>query len=245
MPPADEGSAADLEAFGARLGHRFARPELLEQALTHSSRAHEVGDRDAGNERLEFLGDAVLGLVVAERLMRAHPHADEGELTQARAEAVNEQALAERARALGLDALVRLSRGERRQGGRAKDSILANAFEALLGALYLDGGLEVARAFLARELGPALVARDKRERDPKTALQELLQAAGREPPRYATVAQTGPPHARQFSVEVRAGDALLGVGSGSSKRLAEQAAAREALAALPRVEPAERREKLP
>jgi len=187
----------------------------------------------------------VLGLVVAERLMHAHPHANEGELTHARADAVNERALAERARALGLDSLVRLGRGERRQGGRAKASILANAYEAVLGALYLDGGLDAARAFLARELGPELSEPRKRERDPKTALQHLLQASGREPPRYQTVAASGPPHAREFSVEVRAGDTLLGVGSGGSKRAAEQSAARAALAALPRPEPPKSGEKLP
>jgi ribonuclease-3 len=185
----------------------------------------------------------VLGLVVAERLMHAHPRANEGELTHARADAVNKRALAARARALGLDGLVRLGRGERRQGGRAKESILANAFEAVLGALYLDGGLEAARAFLARELGPELTAPGKRERDPKTALQQLLQSAGREPPSYLTVAASGPPHEREFSVEVRAGATLLGVGSGSSKRAAEQSAARAALAALPPPEPAARGEK--
>ena len=219
-------------AFHSRLGHRFARPELLERALTHTSHANEAGGQTKDNERLEFLGDAVLGLVVAEHLMQALPGASEGELTRARADRVNQRALAARARSLGLDAVLRLGRGERRQGGRAKDSILANAFEAVLGALYLDGGLEVARAFLLRELGAELREPAPRERDPKTALQELLQAEGREPPSYLTVAASGPPHAREFSVEVRAGATLLGVGAGGSKRAAEQAGARAALDAL-------------
>jgi ribonuclease-3 len=187
----------------------------------------------------------VLGLVVAQHLMHALPGASEGELTQARADMVNRRALAARARALGLDAFVRLGRGERRQGGRAKDSILANAFEAVLGALYLDGGLEVARAFLMRELGSELSEPGPRELDPKTALQQLLQAQGREPPTYLTVAATGPAHAREFSVEVRAGATLLGVGSGASKRAAEQAGARAALDALAAESPAPAREKLP
>jgi ribonuclease III len=174
----------------------------------------------------------VLGLVVAERLMVERPDADEGELTHARAGAVNRSALAERARALQLDQWVRLGRGARRQGGRTKDSILANALEAVIGALYLDGGLEVARAFIGRELETLLHPSARRGRDPKSSLQELLQAQGREPPRYATVLAEGPAHARRFAVEVRAGDTLIGVGSGPSKRAAEQAAAKAALGAL-------------
>ena len=174
----------------------------------------------------------MLGLVVAERLMAGRPQADEGELTHMRAGAVNQAALAERARALRLDQWIRLGRGARRQGGRTKDSILANALEAVIGALYLDGGLEVARAFIGRELEALLHPGARRARDPKSALQELLQAQGREPPRYTTVASEGPAHARQFAVEVRAGQTLIGAGSGGSKRAAEQAAASAALAAL-------------
>jgi ribonuclease-3 len=174
----------------------------------------------------------VLGLLVAEQLMAAHPDAAEGALTYARADAVNRAALAERARALGLSELVRLGRGEQKHGGHAKQSILANAFEALLGALYLDAGLEAARSFVARELGPALADPARLERDAKTHLQQLLQAGGREPPRYTTVATSGPAHEKEFQVEVRAGETLLGVGSGSSKRAAEQAAAAAALAGL-------------
>jgi ribonuclease-3 len=223
-----------------RLPYDFSDAALEELAFTHSS----LGlDRD--NERLEFLGDAVLGLVVAERLMRARPEWDEGELSRARSDAVNRRALAARARALGLDDLIRLGRGERRSGGRTKDSILANAFEAVLGALYEDGGLEAARAFLERELPEAELERATRSPDPKTTLQERLQASGRNPPHYETIATRGPAHAREFEVEVRAGAALLGVGSGRSKRDAEQAAARSALAHPALEGPAGAREKEP
>jgi len=164
--------------------------------------------------------------------MSAHPHASEGALTHARADAVNRSALAERARALGLDELVRLGRGEARQGGRAKDSILANAFEAVVGALYLDAGFDVARAFLARELGAALAEPAPGLRDAKTQLQQRMHASGREPPIYVTVSESGPPHERAFSVEARIGDRVCGKGEGSSKQIAEQAAARDALLAL-------------
>ena len=177
--------------------------------------------------------------------MRDHPDADEGELTHARADAVNQTALAARARALGLEGWIRLGRGARRQGGRSRDSILANAFEAVIGAVYLDGGLEAARAFVARELVGELRPRAAHKRDAKSALQELLQAQGREPPSYATVSEEGPPHQRHFAVEVRAGSDLLGQGSGRSKRSAEQAAASAALASLSPENPASQRTKSP
>jgi ribonuclease III len=185
----------------------------------------------------------VLGLVVAERLMDANPDADEGELTHGRAAAVNRTALAASARALGFEGWVRLGRGARRQGVRTRDSTLANALEAVIGALYLDGGLEVARAFVLRELDVPL--RTRRTRDAKSALQELLQSQGREPPRYATVSSEGPPHARAFAVEVRAGETLLGTGSGPSKRAAEQSAATSALTSMTAQKPAPTREETP
>ena len=174
----------------------------------------------------------MLGLVTAEQLMAEHPDANEGELSRARADTVNERALAARARSLGLQDLIRLGRGAGLQGGRSKDSILANAFEAVLGALYLDAGLEVARAFLLRELGAELAEPGLRSRDAKSALQEHLQALGQPLPEYHVVETEGPPHARQFRVEVRAGDTVLGTGRGASKRAAEQAAARAGLSAL-------------
>jgi ribonuclease-3 len=185
-----------------------------------------------GNERLEFLGDAVLGLGVAELLMAAFPEASEGALSRARAQAVNQAALAAHALDLGLDQLLLLGRTEEKGAGRAKPSILADAFEAVLGALYLDAGLEVARAFLAREFAAELQTASDPLRDAKTRLQELLQATGGEPPRYVTVSASGPAHAREWSVEARVGERVCGKGVGPSKQIAEQAAARTALSAL-------------
>jgi ribonuclease-3 len=167
--------------------------------------------------------------------MAAHPHASEGELTHARSEAVNGNALAEKARALELGDVIRLGRGEARSGGAGKASVLANAFEAVVGALYLDGGFAAARAFLERELGPDLGDATRTVRDPKSRVQTLLHATGGEArAEYVTVAESGPPHAREFEVELRIGDAVRGRGRGRSKQSAEQAAAREALRELER-----------
>jgi ribonuclease-3 len=216
----------------ARLGHRFANATRLREALTHRSRAHEEGGPAAGNERLEFLGDAALGLVVGELLMEALPDADEGALSLARASAVNRGALARAARALELGQWLRLGRGEARSGGRDKDSILANGFEALLGALYLDGGLAAVRALVVRELAPTLELATSARRDAKTALQEALQARAQPPAEYRVLAERGPDHAREFEVEVSCGSRVLGTGVGRTKREAEQAAARQALEAV-------------
>jgi len=221
-----------LDALEVALGYRFARPELLERALTHSSRSYEDGDDSRGNERLEFLGDAVLGLVVSELLMEQQPAADEGALSRLRADLVNAGALAERALALGLDAELRLGRGEEQSGGRAKARLLSGALEAVLGALYLDGGLPPVRALVLREFGASLRAAPAGMADAKTQLQELLQARGLGVPVYATTASRGPAHAREFEVEVQTGDKVVGTGSGRTKRQAEQEAAREALAKI-------------
>ena len=164
--------------------------------------------------------------------MASHPSASEGELTHARAEAVNRDALAARGRALGLGALVRLGRGEARSGGAEKPSVLANAFEAVVGALYLDAGFAVARAFLERELGAELAEAARTVRDPKSRVQTLLHAHGDAKAEYATVAESGPAHAREFEVELRIGDVVRGRGRGRSKQAAEQAAARDALREL-------------
>jgi len=231
----DEGlrGEAELDEVEELIGHRFADRTLLERALTHASRAHEDGDLGRGNERLEFLGDAVLDLAVSEILFEAHPEADEGLLSRARARAVNEKALAACTRGLGLHRALRLSRGEQRSGGCDKPSIQANVFEAVLGALYLDAGLEPVRVLVRRELGASLSA-DLQDllADPKTRLQELLQARGEPPPRYEATSERGPDHAKEFEVCVHAGDRVLGTGVGRSKREAEQNAARVALEAL-------------
>lgn len=225
---------AEYEELERRLGLRFSDAGLLERALTHGSRAHEEGGLAVENERLEFLGDAVLGLIVAEILMEAHPDADEGALSRARAAAVNATALAARARELGLDRWIRLGRGEERSGGREKLSILANAFEAVLGALYLDGGSARARAFIERELGTALRQEARPLDDAKTRLQELVHQQGAEGPSYELVAEHGPDHAKEFEVRVCCGARSLGSGRGRSKREAEQDAARQAIEVLGR-----------
>lgn len=222
-------SAGELEE---RLGYRFRDPSLLALALSHPSYAHEQ-DGSRGNERLEFLGDAVLGLVVAHELYAAHPDWSEGELTRARAALVNRLALATAARQLSLPSRIRLGRTELASGGEQKERVLGNAFEALLGAVFLDGGLPAVAALLRRELGPALEAAGAPvERDAKTALQEWAHAELRATPCYVTVSDTGTEaDEARFTVEVRVQDTLLARGVGRSKRLAEQAAARSALAA--------------
>lgn len=225
---------ADLESV---LGHRFADRTFLERALTHRSRAHEKrgGAMGENYERLEFLGDALLGFLVSERLMNDDPRADEGTLTRRRQTVVNTEALAAVSRRLGLgDALI-LGRGEEATGGRAKPSLLADAFESVLAAVYLDGGLRAARAFVRRQLkGEFLrtVGKIGPGTDAKTRLQELAQARWRLTPRYRIVETTGPAHAYEFTVEVSVGESTVGRGRGSSRKDAERDAARDALAVI-------------
>lgn len=224
-----DGSDA-LARAERRLGYSFASQGLLETALSHPSYAHER-DGSRGNERLEFLGDAVLGLAVAELLYAAHPEWHEGELTRARAALVNAGSLAGCARALGLGELVRLGRTEQRSGGAEKDRILANVFEAVLGAIHLDGGPAAGRAFVERVFGPALVDAPRPERDAKTQLQEWAHAALRVTPGYRTLDDSGVDEdAARFRVAVVIGDEVWGEGVGRTKRQAEQMAAERALA---------------
>jgi ribonuclease-3 len=223
-------SGGDPAGLGAILGHEFVDPGLLELALTHPSCAHEV-DGSSGNERLEFLGDAVLDLVVAHLLFEAHPDWSEGHLTRTRAALVNGRSLAARARNLGLGEWVRLGRTERQGGGADKHSILANVFEALVGALYLDGGLGPATAFVRRAFGTELAEGLGPPRaDPKTRFQEWCHALHRETPRYATVRDSAiEDDDERFEVEVRVGEEPRGRGVGRTKRQAEQRAAEAAL----------------
>lgn len=225
-----------------RLGHRFSDRGLLEHALTHRSRAHE--DASGGvtdNESMEFLGDAVVGLVVADMLFREYPDDDEGHKSKLKAALVSATALSGLAERLDLGSNLLLGRGEERSGGRQKPALLANAFEAVVAALYLDGGLEVARAFIAREIRPMLEALNAKGgegvQDFKSALQEWLQGRGRPLPEYRLVAQRGPDHRKEFDVEVLAGGQVLARATGLSKKTAEQDAAREALAVLRTAEP--------
>lgn len=231
VPTLDEGLRQWTET---RLLHTFARPALLIEALTHPSFTNENPMRKESNQRLEFLGDAVLGLVVTQYLFQTFPDWPEGELTKLRAAVVCEPTLAKRSRSLGVGAWLRLGRGESATGGRDRDSILADAFEALVGAIYLDAGLEQARRFILRELEPEVAtAREGRHRiDYKTRLQEHLQRHSPEYPIYRLLSEEGPDHQKRFLVAVIHREKMMGQGWGRSKKEAEQEAAREALTAL-------------
>jgi len=222
-----------LLALQGRIGHHFADPSLLDQALTHSSLANErpVGEVPH-NEPLEFLGDAVLGLLVADLLHRRDPRGPEGPKSKARAQLVSAQSLARRSEALGLPALLTMGRGEEKTGGRAKVALWADAYEAVIAALYLDGGWSAVCAFgeaeFRRDLEPGALA----DPDFKSALQERLQARGEELPAYLVVAEEGPSHRRLFRVDCLIGGKVVAQGEGSSKKAAQQAAAAIALQAV-------------
>ena len=217
-----------MESLENRLGYRFRNRELLAEALNHSSYANEHRGGLGSNERLEFLGDSVLGFVSAEYLFQGHPDLPEGDLTRMRAALVCEQSLYEVARELELGSCLKLGRGEEAGGGRERQSILADATEAVFAAVYLDGGIEKARELIIRVLlsrGPAAEER----RDYKTTLQEVVQRRSGQALTYHMVAQSGPDHNKKFSFEVRLNDQPIGQGEGHSKKEAEQAAARDAL----------------
>jgi ribonuclease-3 len=226
-------TVSDLAAFQDRLGCIFSDEILLRLALTHPSVAHESGVATAHNQRLEFLGDAVLQLILTRELYEIFPGSDEGPLTKARAKLVNRRALAERARALDLGAHLILSHGEETHGGRERSSTLADAFEALLGAMFLDGGFETAREFVLREfsaaLAPTRVAEAPTIENPKGDLQELLQARSPHAPEYQTISATGPDHDRVFECTVHHEGVELARGRGKSKKAAESDAALAAL----------------
>ncbi len=221
---------ADLLGYGeGDLGH-------LEVAVTHKSYANEAGGT-AHNERLEFLGDAVVGLLVAELLMAAHPTLEEGRLSRLRASLVNSRSFADVARRhLDLGPTLRLGRGEEQSGGRDKDSLLADAYEAVLGAVYLDLGLEAVRILVDDHLGQQIRTSEVRaaHRDYKTVLQEVAQARFHRPPVYEVVEERGPDHEKEFEVEVTISGQLYGRGGGRSKKGAERQAARVALERLAR-----------
>ncbi|HXW51571.1 MAG TPA: ribonuclease III [Candidatus Acidoferrales bacterium] len=217
----------------ARRAGLQARPdlELLDLALTHESYAAEHPELARSNERLEFLGDAIVGAVVAGELYDAHPERREGQLSRMRASLVSQAALARSAERLDIGPLIRLGRGERTSGGAKRASVLADVFEALVGAAFQMSGMEGARRFVRRN--HLAHAAGSEASDPKTTLQELVQAKFKKTPHYAVTAQSGPPHARVFTVSVQVGDRTLGSGSGSTKKQAQSNAAREALAHLP------------
>lgn len=223
-----------ITVLEARLGHRFRDRSLLLEALTHRSYVNEhLAEEPRDNERLEFLGDAVVGLAVSQILMRLSPEAQEGHLTRKRAAVVNEHALAGLGHRLGVGAALRLGRGEDQLGGRTRPSVLADAVEAIFAALYLDGGLEAALAVIQQEMGEMLSEVSAVEpTDPKSLVQELTQDRWGKTPRYALVAERGPDHEKEFEVEIFIEERSYGRGTGKSKKAAEQAAAREALRRL-------------
>lgn len=239
--------AADAE-LEQRLGHKFVRPELLEQSLTHSSVVPEIRPNQpaqneppvftrpaANNERLEFLGDAVLELLTSEYLLDAFPDWSEGQLSKSRARFVNTHSLEAAARRLHLGNYLRLGRGEEKTGGRNKQTLLADAFEAVIAAIYLDAGLSAAREVLrstlfdyALEEGGDRIA----ESDRKSALQELLQGRGQVPAEYRVARESGPDHQKIFEIEVWVNGTRFASAEGSTKKEAEQRAAQKALAML-------------
>jgi len=247
---AGEAERAELEAV---LGHRFSRPELLVRALTHRSLARQIAHGSAGeavdavgdNERLEFLGDAVLNLIVAETLFELHPEWQEGELTRIRSLLVSRQHMAQVAEEIGLGSFLRLSKGEERSGLRHKGTVLSDSMEAVMGALYLDAGLNKVREFIRRRVMGAAVERLAEEMRSgaalgnfKSALQEQLQATHAGSPVYQVISESGPAHRRRFVVEVGVQRAdseeskPLAQGRGTTKKRAEQDAARCALERL-------------
>jgi ribonuclease-3 len=230
----ESNAALLVQQIEQRLGIHFQERDLLLEALTHRSYIYETpaaGERY--NERLEFLGDAILAFLSADLLFRRYPALSEGELTNVRAALVKTQALAGFARNLELGTFLRLGKGEERTGGRERDPILAAAFEALLGAIYLDGGLEEARRFLLPmlEAEARRVVSQRQFKDDKSLFQELAQAEVGLTPTYRVVKEEGPSHHRLFSVEVLLGEQVAGRGQGRNKQSAEQEAARLALEA--------------
>ena len=225
---------SDLAALQTRLGYLFRDEARLRLALTHPSIAHEQGAPVQHNQRLEFLGDAVLQLALTRELFEKFRDVNEGPLTKARAKLVNRRTLALHGRALGLGEHLILSRGEEISGGRERSSTLADAYEAVVGAIFMDGGYNVAREFILREFGAAFGSLDVIPilENPKGELQELLQARSPEAPQYHVVSTTGPDHDRVFECTVHHAGAELARGSGKSKKTAESEAALAALKKL-------------
>lgn len=221
--------SADLRAFEDRLGHQFARPELLLRALTHPSLASETRP---SNQRLEFLGDRVLNLVIAEALFRADRLADEGQLAPRYNVLVRKETCADVARQIDLGAVLKLGRSEMMSGGRRKETLLGDAMEAVVAAIYLDAGFAAAREVVLALWGDRVEAAEDRARDAKTALQEWAQARGMKPPAYVETARSGPDHAPRFTIAARLENGAEAIATAGSKRQAEQAAATALLAQI-------------
>lgn len=219
-----------MKALERNLGYTFKNIRLLENALTHSSYANEARGGIQSNERLEFLGDSVLSVVVSDYIYKKFHSLPEGELTKLRASLVCEKSLCSFSRELELGSFLKLGKGEEKGGGRERDSILADAFEAVLAAMYLDGGMEVARNHVMRFVLKELEHTDDEVfKDYKTALQEIIQRNPEESVSYFLIGESGPDHNKEFEVEVRLNSNVIGKGKGRSKKAAEQMAAKQAL----------------
>lgn len=222
-----------FEQFEERLGYRFSDRAFLIRGMTHKSFAHEARNRGmADNETYEFLGDSILGFVIGELLFRRFPSRDEGALSKMKSFLVSSTNLAPKARELGMGDALLLGVGEERSGGRKKDSLLANLFEAIVASVYLDGGLEPVSRIVMERFKSDIEAIDENDllfQDYKTALQELAQGKGMPLPEYSVVEEIGPDHEKKFIVEVNVNNRLIARGTGSSKKEAQQQAAREAL----------------
>ena len=222
-----------IKELETAIGYRFRNITLLQNALAHSSYANERWhDALKSNERLEFLGDSILGMLVAEYLYRTFPDRPEGELTRMRADMVCEKTLAKVANTLGLGVHMLLGRGEEMGGGRNRDSILADAVESVIAACYLDGGMDAAVQFIQKFILVNVPVSKLQNADYKTALQELVQQKKNQTISYVLVGETGPDHDKQFEVQLLLNGELIGTGSGTSKKRAEQAAARAAIELL-------------
>lgn len=223
-----------MQQLEKNLGYKFKNISLLSHALTHSSYANEVRCGESSNERLEFLGDSVLSIIVSEYIYARFPNMPEGELTRLRASLVCEKALCGFAREIGIGKYLRLGKGEDKGGGRERDSILADAFEAVLAAIYLDGGMEIAKPYILKFITRELEHLDEDDdfKDYKTALQEIIQRNPEETVTYLLTGEEGPDHAKTFTVEVRLNSNVIGRGKGRSKKRAEQMAAKQALSLM-------------
>lgn len=219
-----------MNSLEKRLNYKFKNIDLLKNALVHSSYANEVRGNVHSNERLEFLGDSVLSVIVSEHLYNKFPTMPEGELTRMRASLVCEKSLCEFSRELGIGNYLKLGKGEDKNGGRERDSILADAFEAVLAAVYLDGGMDAAKAHIMNTvLRDIKHCEDDTFKDYKTTLQEVIQRNPEESVSYILVNESGPDHNKSFTVEVHLNSNVIGKGTGKSKKQAEQMAAKQAL----------------
>lgn len=230
---------SSIDDLQFELRYTFKNPQLLKKALTHSSHANEKAISDGDNEQLEFLGDSVLGFLVADFLFRAHPHLTEGQLSKLKGFFVSSANLVKYAERISLGEHLQLGKGEEKTGGRAKQALLVDALEAIIGAIYLDAGIEEVRRVILNFFEPQIEDvgdSDRQLKDFKTALQEELQAQHRPRAEYGVASEDGPDHQKLFTVEVVVGGELLAQGIGLTKKAAEQAAARQALERISKLE---------